>query len=170
MCRSPPELESGGRKRRSAQLLCNRQNSRKLDPMQQNDHFRCHVPSGWSQQSLFFFTYPLELQVSSLTTVSAAALLSPGAPPSTPRMSRPQSLRSLSSRSGSWQKQSASRTDNCLHQNNHQFRMRRMGTPDAQIIHSHTHQFPLFRTPFFAGLALQFVPSIRTHNQTKAMA
>jgi hypothetical protein len=33
---------------------------------------------------------------------------------------------------------------------------------DAQIVHPHAHQFPLLRAPFFAGLDLQFVPSIRT--------
>jgi len=34
--------------------------------------------------------------------------------------------------------------------------------PDVQIVHPHTHQFLLFRTPLFTGLGLQFVPAIRT--------
>ena len=151
-------VETGIEEEESAQLLCNRQK------------LRCSSKSnsvatwfrGCQNRAYFHSVLRIYVRASNPATVVATAWLSPGAPPSTSQMSRPQRLRSPSSRSGNSQKQLASRIDSYRHQNNHQFSIRREETLNPQVVHPHAHQFPLFHAPFFAGLDLQLVPSNRT--------
>lgn len=122
--------------------------------------FRCRSGSvaTWacSEEPIFFVF--LETTASSLATAFARGSLFPGAPSSTSRMSRPQTLRPPSSRSGSWQKLSASHTGIYPHQTTISSG-RRMGTADAQIVHPHAHQFSLLRAPPLTGGNLQLIPA-----------
>jgi hypothetical protein len=94
----------------NAQLLCNQQKSgtagrsSSVATWIRGCHNRAYCFSVFSKRTAY-------RSLSSPTTVSARGWLSPDVPPSTPRMLRPERSRPPSSRSGNWQKLSASHTD-----------------------------------------------------------